>query len=262
MKRIIDTNFWTDSHVVDNYSAEDKLFWLYLSTNPKTSQVGIYSLPLKIMSFETSFTNRVLQILLDRFENNYQNIIYNKETQEITVLDSLKFTIIKGGRPVSDLLKRELGVIKDASLIRRTYEHLIEFWINSHRSFDRTVMRLFETELIKRGLLIPVDSILVKDISAKNVEQLELQSIQYYVENYGELTDQMLETYTSWIDRLSENIVMEAMKRALNVQNPYTYSLELLEKWHRNNVGTIEDVRRLENIYSKLPNNQKVNFMK
>lgn len=262
MKRIIDTNFWTDSHVVDNYSAEDKLFWLYLSTNPKTSQVGIYSLPLKIMSFEIGYTNRVLQILLDRFQNTYQNIIYNPETQEITVLDSLKFTIIKGGRPVSDLLKRELGTIKDASLIERTYKHLIDFWMNSHRSFDRTVMRLFETELIKRGLLEPENSILVKDISAKNMDRLELQAIQYYVENYGELTNQMLETYTSWIDRLSENIVIEAMKRALNVQNPYNYSIELLEKWHRNNVVTMEDVKRLENIFSKLPNNQKVNFMR
>lgn len=252
MKRIIDTNFWTDSHVIDNYSVEDKFFMLYLSTNPKTSQVGIYSLPLKIISFETGFNVEVVQVLIDRFTHVYKNIIYDYTTQEITLLNSLKSSIVKGGRPVSDLLKRELNKVSHGDLIYQTYLHLKDFWLFSHRAFDRTVMRIFETELINRQLLEPSESILIKEISAKNLEQLELQTMQYYVENYGELNDQMLESYTSWIDRLSGSVVLEALKRAKGVQNPYAYSIELLDKWYSNNAVTLDEVKRLESIFNKM----------
>lgn len=252
MKRIVDTNFWTDSPVIDHYSVEDKFFMLYLSTNPKTTQVGIYSLPLKIISFETGFTIEVVQVLMERFTQTYQTVSYHYDTQEISVLNSLKYSIVKGGRPVSDLLKRELNKVNYGELILQTYWHLKDFWLFSHRAFDRTVMRIFETELINRQLLEPAQSVLIKEVSAKNLDQLELQSMQYYIENYGELNDHMLETYTNWIDRLSENVVLEAIKRAKGSQNPFAFSIELLEKWYSNNAVTLDDVRRLESIFNKL----------
>ena len=43
VKRVVDTDFWTDMEVIDHYSPEDKYFYLYLITNGKSSQVGIYS---------------------------------------------------------------------------------------------------------------------------------------------------------------------------------------------------------------------------
>lgn len=96
VKRVVDTNFWTDMQVIDNYSIEDKYFFLYLMTNDKTTQVGIYPLPKKVMSFETGFNSDVIQVLLDRFSENYGRIIYSQETQEVTVLHSLQSTILKG----------------------------------------------------------------------------------------------------------------------------------------------------------------------
>lgn len=47
VKRVVDTAFWTNMQVIDNYSIEDKYFSLYLMTNDKTTQVGIYPLPKK-----------------------------------------------------------------------------------------------------------------------------------------------------------------------------------------------------------------------
>ncbi|GAA0355544.1 hypothetical protein GCM10008932_05720 [Alkalibacterium iburiense] len=153
VKRIVDTAFWTDMQVVDNYSVEDKYFSLYLMTNDKTTQVGIYPLPKKVMSFETGFTSDVIQVLLDRFSNNYGKIIYSEKTQEITVLQSLQYTILKGGKPVSDLLERELTKVRDSSLIFATYEEMNNFWQLSKRPFDKTIKQLFENELSNRGLM-------------------------------------------------------------------------------------------------------------
>lgn len=154
VKRVVDTKFWTSMDVIDNYSVEDKFFALYLMTNARSSQVGIYSLPKKVISFETGFTTDVIQVLLDRFSQKYGQIIYSNETQEVTVLRSLEYSILKGGKPVSDLLERELREIKDGRLILTTYQLMKEFWESSKRRFDQTIQSIFEAELISRELIL------------------------------------------------------------------------------------------------------------
>ena len=152
VKRIVDTSFWTDMQVIDQYSVEDKYFSLYLMTNSKTTQVGIYPLPKKVISFETGFTSDVIQVLLDRFSQTYGKILYSQTTQEVSVLHSLQYTILKGGTPVSDLLEKELSAIKDGHLILATYEEMRSFWELSKRRFDQTVKEIFERELQSRQL--------------------------------------------------------------------------------------------------------------
>ena len=153
VKRIVETSFWTDMQVIDQYSVEDKFFYLYLLTNDKSTQVGIYPLPKKVMSFETGFTTDVIQVLIERFSKQYKKILYSEETQEITLLESLQFSILTGGKPVKDLLEREIEKVKDDDLILATYEKMKEHWLHSRRKFDQTIMELFENELTSRGIL-------------------------------------------------------------------------------------------------------------
>lgn len=175
VKRVVDTKFWTDMQVIDNYSVEDKYFFLYLMTNAKTTQVGIYPLPIKVISFETGYTVEAIRVLLDRFSGKYKQIIYSEKTQEVSLLESLKTTILKGGKPVSDLLIRELRTVKDGSLIEATYESMNNFWELSTRKFDKTIKELFEAELINRGLL---------NSQSESQKENEIQNdIQIYNEN-------------------------------------------------------------------------------
>lgn len=152
VKRIVDTDFWTDMQVIDNYSVEDKFFYLYLLTNDKSTQLGIYSLPKKVMSFETGFTTDVIQVLLERFSDTYHKIRYSEATQEVTILESLQFSVLTGGKPVQDLLEREMTRVKDGQLILATYEGMQNYWQLSKRKFDHTIMRLFEKELTSRQI--------------------------------------------------------------------------------------------------------------
>ena len=54
--------------MIDKYSVEDKYFLLYLMTNPHTTQVGIYKLPKRLISFETGYTVESVSVILERFE--------------------------------------------------------------------------------------------------------------------------------------------------------------------------------------------------
>ena len=150
IKRVVDTQFWEDATVIERYSVEDKYFLLYLMTNPHSAQVGIYKLPKKIISFETGYTVDSVSVILERFENKYKNVLYDNDTHEISVINSLKYSIVKGGKPVGDLLIKELNKIDSDFLVEETYNHLLKFWDKSDRIFDETVKLIFEDELSKR----------------------------------------------------------------------------------------------------------------
>ena len=100
VKRIVSTEFWVDDKVVDSFTPEDKLFFLYLLTNPHTTQLGIYHINKKNMSFELGYTIDAINVLLDRFENKYKIIKYSLETNAIAIKNYLKHSIVGGGKPV------------------------------------------------------------------------------------------------------------------------------------------------------------------
>ena len=55
--------------------------------------------------------------LIERFENKYKTIRYNRNTCEIAIKNYLRYGIVSGGRPVLDLLKKTAGEVVDKSLI-------------------------------------------------------------------------------------------------------------------------------------------------
>lgn len=124
IKRIVSTEFWVDDKVVDNFTPEDKLFFLYLLTNPHTTQLGIYHINKKSMSFELGYTIDAINVLLDRFENKYKIIRYSLKTNEIAIKNYLKHSIIKGGKPVEDCLNKEIAQVKDKTLLNYVFNNL------------------------------------------------------------------------------------------------------------------------------------------
>lgn len=122
IKRIVDVDFWTDDKVVEMFSPEDRLFFIYLLTNPHTTQLGIYPISRKIMGFELGFSVDAVSVLLDRFENKYGMIKYIDG--EIAIKNSLRHSIVKGGKPVEDLLKKEIQQVKHKSLLKWVYENV------------------------------------------------------------------------------------------------------------------------------------------
>lgn len=115
--RNVKTSFWTDAKVVNEFSPEDKYFFLYLLTNPKTTQLGIYEFVPKIAAFDMGYSVEAIKVLIDRFQNKYDIIRYSDKTGEIAIKNYLHHSIIKGGKPVIDCLKKEESNVKDKSLV-------------------------------------------------------------------------------------------------------------------------------------------------
>lgn len=122
--RIVSTGFWEDPKVVNDFSPEDKYFMLYLLTNPHTSQLGIYQLVPKKAAFELGYSIDAVNVLLERFETKYDIIRYSRETSEIAIKNFLKYSVVKGGKPVMDCLLKEEQQVKDKSLLSYIYSNL------------------------------------------------------------------------------------------------------------------------------------------
>ncbi|SEH77864.1 DnaD and phage-associated domain-containing protein [Halobacillus karajensis] len=115
--RQVYTEFWDDAKVTEEMSPEDKLFYLYLLTNPNTTQTGIYQITKKKAAFELGYSNEAINSLFDRFMNYHKLIRYNPETREIAIKNWGKYNLNRGGKPMLDCVKKELGEVKDRTLI-------------------------------------------------------------------------------------------------------------------------------------------------
>jgi hypothetical protein len=146
IKRMVDIGFWTDDKVVEVFSPEDKYFMLYLLTNPHTTQLGIYQVNKKVMAFETGYSIETIVTLIDRFQNKYKLIHYNRETNEIGIINFLKHSIVKGGKPVEDLLIKELGQVKDTKIIDNIFEN-----IEKYPNLNATVKRVITLYKLKEN---------------------------------------------------------------------------------------------------------------
>lgn len=122
--RQVYTTFWSDPRVTEEMTPEDRYFYLYLITNPNTTQIGVYSITKKQMAFDLGYSIESINSLMDRFENHHELIVYNNETRELAVKNWAKYNLNKGGKPVLDCVAKELREIKDKSLIRLVYVYV------------------------------------------------------------------------------------------------------------------------------------------
>lgn len=123
IKRIVDTSFWTDGKV-DDFSPEDKYFMLYLLTNPFSKQLGIYEISIKQAAFQMGYSVDAFNVLLERFENKYKVILFSRETSEVAILNFLRHSVMKGGKPVEDCIRKEMTLVKNKNLIDIVFSRL------------------------------------------------------------------------------------------------------------------------------------------
>ena len=89
--RQIYMSFWEDSKVCDEFSPEDKYFYLYLLTNSNTNICGCYEIGLKKMVAETGYSQDTVLTLLDRMEKIHRVIRYSPETKEVLLINWHKY---------------------------------------------------------------------------------------------------------------------------------------------------------------------------
>lgn len=136
--RQIQTSFWSDTYIQEEMTVEDKYFYLYLMTNELTTQIGIYPITKKQMSFDLGYSIESVQALLQRFETYHKLIKYDTETREIILLKWAENNLNIGGKPVQDLIKKEISQVKNKEFLSLMFENCPE---NSLKNFIASLLQ-------------------------------------------------------------------------------------------------------------------------
>ena len=122
--RHVHINYWQDAFILD-LTPEEKYFYVYLLTNSKTKQCGIYELPMRIIETETGYNRETIDKLINRFEE-YKKIVYDKSTKEIYLKNWTKHNKITSFK-VKKCVEKELSKVKSKDLIKLFLEEAIKY---------------------------------------------------------------------------------------------------------------------------------------
>ncbi|MED4184600.1 DnaD domain-containing protein [Priestia megaterium] len=264
--RQVHTTFWQDPKVLEEMTPEDKYFYLYLLTNPNTTQIGVYQITKKQMAFDLGYSTESINSLLHRFITLHKLIKYNEQTRELAILNWGKYNLHKAGKPVIDCVNKELKEVKDKTLLLDIMKHIPNDSVlqafsrhvdDTHNDTSTRSGQEKEEEKEKEKEEEKEEELLLpeKDMESEvgNPSESEVSSrssyqsiFDFYQQNFGMLNPFISQQIQHWIDDMGEELVLEAMELTLKQQKAWKYAEGILKAWANRNVRTVADVRVLE----------------
>jgi DnaD/phage-associated family protein len=243
--RQVHVEFWQDGFVLD-LTPEEKYFYIYLMTNSKTSQCGIYELPKRIIETETGYNRETVDKLLKRFID-YGKILYDESTKEIMLVNWVKYNAIKSGTVIS-CIKKELESIKNKRFIKSFYTLCIRYGypigtvsidqgeeVEEEEEKEREEERELEGEEEKTFPTATTSSYLT--------------CFDFYQQNFAMLTPHISQKMDSWLTDFNNRheILIKAMEITLERnKRSWSYTESILKDWDSHNAKTLKDIEAFE----------------
>ena len=244
--RQIQTSFWSNTYIQEEMTAEDKYFYLYLMTNEFTTQIGIYSITKKQMAFDLGYSMESVTALLQRFETYHKLIKYDVESREIILLKWAENNLNIGGKPVQDLIKKEIKQVKNKEFLTLMYSSCPE---NSLKNFI--------------GLLIYKNNVSYNetanessDVSSINLSNFEKNKKTNNNNNFYESSDASFND-TGAINNKEE--IINNNHDHNNINNNIYDDLKKIKQWFKEN--KIDFSKKHEDKIIELLKNNSINYI-
>ncbi len=124
----IQKSFWTDPKVDDNFTPEDKYFYLYLLTNPHGNMCGCYEISMNQMKRETGYLEDTVRKLIERMQKAHKVIRYDAGTNEILLLNWFRYNWSNSPKVAKPTLD-DINLVKNQAFqeyLTRLYNYGIE----------------------------------------------------------------------------------------------------------------------------------------
>ena len=130
--RNIHLSFWQDTKVTDDFTPEDRYFYLYLLTNPHTNLCGCYEISIKQMANEMGYDAKKVGKLIERFSFTHNLIRYSQSGRELLIFHWSKYNWTSSEKFRKPLLQEIQNVKTD--------------------DFREYLLKLFDGENVKYGM--------------------------------------------------------------------------------------------------------------
>jgi DnaD/phage-associated family protein len=251
--RQVQTSFWQDGFVLD-LTPEEKYFFLYLMTNSKTSQCGIYELPKRIIETETGYNRETVDKLLKRFEE-YGKILYCDKTKEIMIVNWIKHNKINSPK-VKACIRKELMQVKNKEFVALFLSQCEQYGygidtvsidLGEEKEEEKEQEEEKEKEDDEEEEEAGSDSETGTRQSGISTDS-RVDPVTFYQQNIGVIPPIVLQDIQQWIDKNHfdepEEIIVEALKETImHGARSWKYTTKILISWADRGLRTLEQVR-------------------
>lgn len=227
-------SFWTDSKVVDDFTPEDKFFYLYLITNPHTNLCGCYEVSLKQMANETGYNEDTIKRLIERFSDIHNIIKYSSTTKEVLLLNWYRYNWTsspKLDKPLLDAIQKVknsdfrnyLGELYNSrNTVSIPYEYDIDTTVSVTVTDTVTVTNTEKTEKPKKPVKHKYgeyNNVLLTDEELEKLKteyfdyQQKIENLSSYVASTGKSYKSHYATIRNWARK-------DANKKPINTGYP------------------------------------------
>ena len=200
-------NFWTDRKVADDFTPEDRYFYLYLFTNPHTNLCGCYEISIKQTIAETGYSRDSIENLLKRFEEVHDGIRYSSKTGEVLILNWHKYNWTSSEKFRKPLLD-QIRAIKSPDF----KSYLLMVFESENDTISIPYKYGIDTTDTVTDTVTVSDT--VKDKKKKNekIAYGEFNNVMLTDEEYAKIVDRWPKDYNEKIENLSTYIAKTGKK--------------------------------------------------
>lgn len=243
--RQIHVDFWQDE-IVTELSPEEKYFYLYLMTNNRTTQCGVYRFNLKVMAFDLGYDKSTVEKLLSRFVSNGR-IKYNEEENEIYLVNWLKYNSARSPK-VAKVVDKQLADVRTAEFKDDVISRCIQYGypigtVSKKEKYHIDTVSQPEPEPEPEPTKEP------EPTQQSEVEQdAVVVALQFYEKNVSFMMSSFeREQIEQDVEEFGSDMMIHAMKIAIKSgKRTYRYIEGILKKWRLEGVKTMDQVEAKE----------------
>lgn len=206
--RNVSMSFWTDSKVVDDFTPEDKYFYLYLFTNPHTNLCGCYEISIKQMAYETGYGTDTVEKLICRLETVHNVIRYNLPTKELLIANWYKYNWTSSEK-FRKPLSQEIIKVKDSSF----REYLTELFNGN--------------DTVSIGYLYPTDTTVTVSVTDTVTDTVSVTDIKEIVEYMNDMCGTSYKATT----KKTADLIKARMNEGFTVEDFKTVIYKKAKQW-------------------------------
>ena len=211
--RNVSLSFWEDIKIVDDFTPEDRYFYLYLLTNPHTNLLGCYQVSFKQMVNETGYNKDTVEKIIDRMINIHNVIKFDKKTNEVFIKNWYKYNWTKSDKLLKKVekliqhvkskeLTKELEIIFNKYRVSIGYAYPMDTSVSVSVSVSDTVTDYKEyNNILNNNILIELfnEYLLYRKENNLSISKVVINDLLKFLKEYS--------------DEDKEKIIKEAIKK-------------------------------------------------
>ncbi|MCG4280891.1 DnaD domain-containing protein [Lacticaseibacillus saniviri] len=255
--RQVHLSIWQDKWFSELESSE-KLLWVYLLTNPKTTQSGVYEFSTKYAVFETGLSRKEVEDALQSFIKA-ERVLYDQETEEIMIVNWLRYNSARSPK-VAAVIDKEIESIKSSEFKLKVITTAQHYEYPIRAKAENLDMVSEPKDIVSVPYGYTTDTISQPEQNQNHNQNHNQQQNQneaeapvaaaditkrvydLYQQTIGVLNPVIMTEIADWIKDMTPEVVEESLKRTAANGGQWTYARGILRNWDKKNIRTMEQV--------------------